>query len=154
MVKKQLALQASAFSNPQNWPASLFSALYHCQANHWRYGAAYMASLILLKNAALPMKIWQNLKAVWNRRFINGLQSVSGKVSQLAEFQTFTGNPNKTDDLLKIYNAAYQRRCDARYNTYIKSKGAVVVSVLTKRPGQTPAKADNYTIDYYPLYCT
>ena len=53
---------------------------------------------------------------------INGLQSVSGKVSQLAAFQTFTGNPNKIADLIKmypsvtkedvmrVYNRVYQRQ--------------------------------------------
>ena len=44
---------------------------------------------------------------------INGLQSVSGKVSQLAAFQTFTGNPNKIADLHQNVPGRYQRRCDA-----------------------------------------
>ncbi|MBD0297857.1 MAG: insulinase family protein, partial [Flavisolibacter sp.] len=78
---------------------------------------------------------------------INGLQSVSGKVSQLAAFQTFTGNPNKIADLLKQYSSLTKEEVMAAYNQYIKGKGAVVLSVLTKGGEQIAAAPDNYKID-------
>ena len=77
---------------------------------------------------------------------INGLQSVSGKVSQLAAFETFTGNPNKMADLLKMYQSRYQRRCDAVYNKYIKDKNAVVLSIVPKGQEALIAAADNYQL--------
>jgi zinc protease len=77
---------------------------------------------------------------------INGLQSVSGKVSQLAAFQTFTGNPNMIGKLLDIYRSVTKEDVMRVYNTYIKNKGCVTLSVLTKAGG-SPAMADNFKID-------
>ena len=79
---------------------------------------------------------------------INGLQSVQGKVSQLAAFQTFSGNPNKIADLLKMYSSVTKEDVMRAYEKYIKGKNSVVVSVLTK--GQDvalTAAPDNYTVD-------
>jgi zinc protease len=80
-------------------------------------------------------------------QLINGLQSVQGKVSQLAAFQTFTGNPNKISELLTMYSALTKEDVLRVYNTYIKGKGAVVLSVLPKGQEKLIAAADNFTID-------
>ena len=78
---------------------------------------------------------------------INGLQSVAGKVSQLAAFQTFTGNPNKIADLIKMYQSVTKEDVMRVYNQYIKGKKAVFLSVLPKNQEKTIAKEDNYKID-------
>ena len=79
---------------------------------------------------------------------INGLQSVQGKVSQLAAFQTFSGNPNKIADLLKMYSSVTKEDVMRAYEKYIKGKNSVVVSVLTKgQDAALVAAPDNYTVD-------
>ncbi|HEX2628697.1 MAG TPA: pitrilysin family protein, partial [Chitinophagaceae bacterium] len=79
---------------------------------------------------------------------INGLQSVAGKVSQLAQFETFTGNPNKIADLVKMYSSLTKEQVMAAYKKYIRTAHPVIVSVLTKTsPDGTIAAADNYKID-------
>ncbi|HUR12429.1 MAG TPA: pitrilysin family protein [Flavitalea sp.] len=78
---------------------------------------------------------------------INGLQSVAGKVSQLAAFQTFTGNPNKISDLIKMFNAVTKEDVLRVYNQYIKNKHCVVLSVLPKGQEKMIVKENNYTID-------
>src|SRR5690606_17690010 len=80
-------------------------------------------------------------------QLINGLQSVSGKVSQLASFQTFTGNPNKIADLLKIYQSVTVEDVMRVYRKYIKDKGGVFVSVVPRGQEENIAAADNYKID-------
>jgi zinc protease len=80
-------------------------------------------------------------------QYINGLQSVSGKVVQLAAFQTFTGNPNMISHLLKMYAAVTKEDVVRVYNQYIKGKHCVVLSVLPKGQEKMIAAADNYTID-------
>ncbi len=80
-------------------------------------------------------------------QLINGLQSVSGKVSQLAAFQTFTGNPNMIGKLLEMYRSVTKEDVIRVYNTYIKNKGSVTLSILTKSGNNTAAMPDNYTID-------
>jgi len=79
-------------------------------------------------------------------QYINRLQSVSGKVSQLAAFQTFAGNPNMIGTLLNNYRSITKEDVMRVYNKYIRNKKAVYVSVLTKKD-HTPAKPDNYEID-------
>jgi zinc protease len=80
-------------------------------------------------------------------RAINGLSSVSGKVSQLAAFQTFTGNPNKISEQLEMYRKLTKEDVLRVYNQYIKNKNHVVLSVLTAGDENNKAAADNYTVD-------
>ncbi len=80
-------------------------------------------------------------------QYINGLQSVAGKVSQLAAFQTYTGNPNKIGELLQLYSTVTKEDVMRVYNQYIKNKHAVIVSVLPKNQEKMIAAADNYKID-------
>ena len=80
-------------------------------------------------------------------QYINSLQSVSGKVSQLAEFQTYTGNPNMIGKLLNMYRSVTKEDVLRVYNEYIKGKPGVKVSVLTKGQENNIAAPDNYTVD-------
>lgn len=89
----------------------------------------------------------EKFKSEFESRTINGLESVSGKVSQLAAFQTFTGNPNMIQKLLKMYNSLTKEDVMRVYNKYIKNKPHVILSVLTKGHEDLIAAADNYTID-------
>ncbi len=86
-------------------------------------------------------------KGAIESQFINGLQSVSGKVSQLAAFQTFTGNPNMIGKMLAMYRAVTKEDVMAAYNKYVKGKFSTTVSVLVKGQNTQPAMADNYTVD-------
>lgn len=80
-------------------------------------------------------------------RAINGLASVSGKVSQLAAFQTYTGNPNMIGQQIKMYQSVTKEDVMRVYNQYIKGKHRVVVSALTKGQENQKAADDNYVID-------
>ena len=80
-------------------------------------------------------------------RTINRLASVSGKASQLAAFETFTGDPNMIGKLLDMYNKVTKEDVMRVYNKYIKNKSAVVVSVLPKGKEDLIAAANNFTVD-------
>jgi len=79
--------------------------------------------------------------------FINGLSSVSGKVTELAASQTFSGNPNQIgrelEDIRKVTKADVMRV----YNQYIKGKAAVMLSILPKGSTLQPLAPDNFTPD-------
>lgn len=77
---------------------------------------------------------------------IYGLESVSGKVSQLASYATFTGNPNYIGKQLKAHESLTKQDVMNAYNQYIKGKHATIVSVLTKGNEGNTAAADNYTV--------
>lgn len=76
--------------------------------------------------------------------FINGLASVSGKVSQLASFETFLGNPNGIKTNLERYKNFTKEDVLRVYNKYIKGKPSIVLSVLPNEE-TAPAKEDNFT---------
>ncbi|HEX6431086.1 MAG TPA: pitrilysin family protein [Niastella sp.] len=80
-------------------------------------------------------------------QYINGLQSVSGKVFQLAAFQTITGNPNMIGTLLKMTGSVTKEDVMRVYNQYIKGKHSVVLSILPKGQENVIAAADNFTVD-------
>jgi len=151
LVKKQFALQASAFSSLSEL-AGEFSFDILPQSGHSlkEMEQIFRATLDSFERRGVTDEDVAKFKGGFESQMINGLQSVQGKVSRLAAFQTFTGNPNKIADLLKMYSSLTKEDVMNAYNTYIKGKNAVVLSVLTKTEN-TAAAADNFKIDssYY-----
>ena len=83
-------------------------------------------------------------KASREAEVVNGLASVSGKVSQLASYQTFAGNPNRLPLELQRIRSLSKADVQRVYNQYIKGKKAVVLSVVPKGANTLIAKADNF----------
>lgn len=84
---------------------------------------------------------------------INGLQAVSDKVSQLAQFQTFTGNPNFIGTQLDRYTHVTKADVERVYEKYLKGKPAVILSVATKAAPTNIVAEENFTIskaNYHP----
>jgi zinc protease len=148
MVKKQLALQASARSSNDELAGEFIVQLTPLPGKTLAdMEQLYRASLDSLEQRGITDEDLAKFKGGIESQFINELQSVEGKVSQLAEFQTYTGNPNKTAELLKTYTSLTRQDVLNAYNKYIKNKGAVVLSVLTKDGNLTAANTDNFKID-------
>lgn len=76
---------------------------------------------------------------------IYGLQSVRGKVTNLAYNQTFTGEPNQVAYDLARYSAVTKADVMRVYNQYIKDKPSVVLSVVPQGSNNLIAAADNFT---------
>jgi zinc protease len=89
----------------------------------------------------------EKFKTAFEARTINGLASVSGKVSTLAAFQTFTGNANMLKKLLSQYSKLTKEDVLRVYNQYVKGKPHVVLSTLAKGQEEMVAAPDNFTID-------
>ncbi len=148
LTKKQLALQASASSQLSELAGEFsFQIIPMPGKTLGDMEKLFRASLDSFEQRGVTDEDIAKFKGGFESQLINGLQSVSGKVSQLAAFQTFTGNPNKIGDLLKMYTAVTKEDVMRVYNTYIKGKGAAIVSVVPKGQEQIIAAADNYTID-------
>ncbi|WP_266368101.1 M16 family metallopeptidase [Tellurirhabdus rosea] len=77
---------------------------------------------------------------------IGSLSSVSGKVSQLAAHQTFTGNPNQLPEEYRRSMNVTKADIMRVYNQYVKGKNAVILTVYPKGKKDIVAKPDNYTI--------
>ncbi len=148
MIKKKTALQASTFSSLSELAGEFFVQLIPSPGKSLAaLDSIYRNSLDSFEARGVTDDDIAKFKGGIESQLINGLQSVSGKISQLASFQTFTGNPNKIADLIKMYQAVTKEDVMRVYNEYIKGKGAVVLSVLPKGQEKMIAAADNYKID-------
>ncbi|GAB3332215.1 pitrilysin family protein [Marivirga atlantica] len=85
----------------------------------------------------------EKFKANYESNTINGLASVSGKVSQLASYETFRNDPNYIQKDLDRYLAVTKEDVIRVFNKYIKGKPAVIQSVLPNDQVE-PAAPDNY----------
>src|SRR6266496_781667 len=149
LVKKQLALQANASSQLSELAGEFFFQLIPMPGKSLaQMDTLFKASLDSFEKRGVTDDDITKFKGSVEAQQINGLQSVAGKVSQLAAFQTYTGNPNKIADLLKMYSSLTKEDVLNAYNKYIKSSHAVFVSVLTKTMDESMVAAkNNYTVD-------
>lgn len=148
MVKTQMALQASASSRLSELAGEFSIQIVPLPGKSLTMmDSLFNASLVEFEKRGVTDEDIEKFKGSIESQFVNGLQSVSGKVSQLAAFQTFTGNPNQTGKMLDMYKAVTKADVLRVYYTYIKGKNCVTVSVLTKSDKNGPAIADDFKID-------
>ncbi len=148
LTKKQLALQASCFSGLQE-----LSGAFSFQVIP--YPGKSLASMYYLLDNALDSFEARGVtdddiakfKGGYESQLINGLQSVAGKVSQLAAFQTFTGNPNMIGKMLASYQSVTKEEVMRVYNKYIKYKHSLTVSVVPKSQEALVVGENNYQVD-------
>lgn len=105
------------------------------------------SSLIEFEKKGVSDDDLTRFKASAEANYINGLQSISGKVSELAAAQTFTGNPNQIGRELNDIRSVTKADVMRVYNQYVKGEPAVILSVLPKGGSAQAVAPDNYTID-------
>lgn len=87
----------------------------------------------------------QKFKANQEASTINSLSSVSGKVSQLAGYETIYGDPDAIKYDLERYLNITKEDVMRVFNKYIKGQPSVVLSVIPDEE-TAPAQPDNYEI--------
>jgi zinc protease len=148
LTKKQLALQAGCFSilfelsgifafQVIPYPGKPLANMYHLLDN----------ALDSFEARGVTDDDIAKFKGGYESQLINGLQSVAGKVSQLAAFQTYTGNPNMIGEQLKTYLAVTREDVMRVYNKYIRHKHPVVLSILPKNQEKMTVGENNFKID-------
>lgn len=85
-------------------------------------------------------------KSKYEANMLSSLTSVSGKASQLANYQTFTGNANYIKEDIERYMRVTKEDVIRVYNQYLKGKSAVILSVYPKGKPELAAKPDNFTV--------
>jgi zinc protease len=148
IVKSQKALNASAFSSNSELAGTFRFSLTPAP------GASLADSKKLIDEAIKAFEARgvtdediEKFKGSFESQYVNGLQSVSGKVSQLAYFQTFTGSPNQIGKELARYNKVTKQDVMRVYEKYVKGKPAVILSVVPKGQEANVVAADNYKVD-------
>jgi zinc protease len=77
---------------------------------------------------------------------IYGLQSVSGKVSNLAHYQTMLGDANYTEQQVARYNKVTKADVMRVFKQYIQGKGAAILSIVPQGQETLIAKANNFAL--------
>jgi zinc protease len=148
LVKNQFAVQASV-SHPCAELACTFNlfALPHPSANKSlaEIEKIIRDTLIEFEKRGVKDDDLLKAKAQMEAGFIFGLQSVSGKVSQLAANQTFKNNPNYIEQDIARYDNVTKADVIRVYQQYIKGKHAVVMSIVPKGKLEMIAAHDNFT---------
>ena len=148
MVKPQKALSAMGFSRYSELSGEFIFQLTPYPGNSLAaMDSLFKESLMAFEKRGVTDEDIEKFKGGIEAQYINGLQSVAGKVSQLAAFNTFTGSPNMIGKMLEMYRAVSKEDVLRVYNQYIKNKASVTVSVLTKGQSAKPAAENNFTID-------
>jgi zinc protease len=75
---------------------------------------------------------------------VYGLESVSGKVSQLAAYETLRSNPDGIGDDIARYENVTKDDVMRVYKTFIKDKHSVVMSIVPKGQAKSIVKADTW----------
>lgn len=80
-------------------------------------------------------------------QMIYGLESVSGKVSTLAAYYTFTNDANYITKELAHYRSVDPKTTMSIFNQYVHGRKSLVLSVVTKNDPANEVKPGNYTVD-------
>jgi len=147
LVKPQLAVEASAFNSGSELAGQFVLLALTPPGQRLDSTEARLRRTLaeFARTGASPEAVLR-FKASREATMVNSLASVSGKVSQLAANQVFTGNPNYLQleqQRLRALTPADVRRVFAKY---IQGKPAVVLSVVPKGQPELVAHPDNYTV--------
>ena len=148
LVKNQLAVQASV-GHPCAELACTFTllALPHPASGKTLADIEKVIrdSLVEFEERGVQDDDLAKVKASMEASFIFGLQSVSGKVSQLAANQTFKGNPNYIEKDIARYANVTKADVMRVFKKYIKDQHSVIMSIVPKGKLDLIAAKDNFT---------
>jgi len=87
----------------------------------------------------------QKFKSQYEAGRVFGLQSVSGKVSTLASFQTFSGSPSGIGDEIQRYLNVTPEDVKRTYTKYIADQPAVILSIVPNGQTHLAAKEPDFS---------
>jgi len=148
LVKNQLAVQASV-----SHPCAELSCTFNLLALPHPASGKSLAdiekiirdTLVEFEQRGVEDDDLIKVKAQMEASFVFGLQSVAGKVSQLASNQTFTGDPNYIEKDIARYANVSKADVMRVFKKYIKNKHGVIMSIVPKGKLDMIAAKDNFT---------
>jgi zinc protease len=147
LVKNQLAVQASV-GHPCAELACTFTllALPHPASGKTLADIEKIIrdSLVEFEERGVQDDDLAKVKASMEASYIFGLQSVSGKVSQLAANQTFKGDPNYIEQDIARYANVTKADVMRVFKKYIKGQHGVIMSIVPKGKLDLIAAENNF----------
>lgn len=146
-VLTQKAIEASGFNNPMELGGTLtFFVLPFPGTSLSQFETELRAVIEGFGADSISDEDLQIFKAQQEAGLLNSLASVSGKVSQLAYYETFLGDPDQISKELAIIRALTKEDIVRVFDTYVKDKPAVIQSVVPANDPEGQAKPDSYVI--------
>jgi zinc protease len=150
-ILTQKAIQASGFNSPQELAGLItFLVLPFPGTPLAEFETEMRAILDSFDAESISDDDIQIYKATREAGLINSLASVSGKVRNLAANETYLNDPNMIQKDLDDIRALTREDILRVYNTYIKDKPAVYLSVVPEGGEDIIAQADNFEIPVRP----
>ena len=147
MVKNQIAVQAQAGHGCQELSCTFtVIALPNPAAGKTLADLEQIArdSLVEFESRGVTDDVVERVKMNIVSGMIYGLESVSGKVSRLAMYETYTKNANYVSDDIARYENVTKDDVMRVYRKYILGKPSVVMSVVPPGAGSLIAKPDTW----------
>lgn len=143
--KAQVAIQASV-SNPCQELGGNFSmtVLPYPGKTLAEMEKMIRETMVEFEQTGVSDEALERYKSTHESYVISSLETVSGKASQLAQWQFMLRNPNQVSKDMARYNAVTKEDVMRVYEQYIKGRPAVILSVYPKGQPQLVAAPDNF----------
>ena len=150
-ILTQKAIQASGFNFPQELAGLITFLVLPFPGTPLADFEAEMRNILAnFSEDDITDEVLQIYKSTREASLINSLASVSGKVTQLALNETLLGDPNQIQKELDDIRSLTREDVLRAYNTYIKDKPAIYLSVVPEGGEDIIAKPDNFEVPPRP----
>lgn len=135
LIKTQKALDAGAFSDCNELACNFYVYAMGASTDKDGLKSLYndlLATLDEFEKQGISEERLQQINGLSEAGAVYALESVKGKVTQLAANETFYGKPDRIEQTLERIRAVTPEAVSAAYQTFIEDKHKVTLSVVPK----------------------
>ncbi|MBY8071122.1 insulinase family protein [Vibrio fluvialis] len=148
LVKTQKAVDAGAFQDCAELACTFYVYAMAPSGDKAQLKPLYhelMQTLQQFKQSGVDKARLEQINGMAEANAVFALESVQGKVTQLASNQTFYGQPDRIETQLAELRAVSPQSVSQVFNQYLDGQHKVTLSVMPKGQTQLAVQADNFT---------
>lgn len=148
LVKTQKAVDAGAFQDCAELACNFYVYAMAPSGDKAQLQPLYhelMQTLQQFKQSGVDKARLEQITGMAEANAVFALESVQGKVTQLASNQTFYGQPDRIETQLAELRAVSPQSVSQAYQRYLEGQHKVTLSVVPKGQTQLAVQADNFT---------
>lgn len=148
LIKTQKAVDAGAFQDCAELACTLYVYAMGDSGDKGDLTHLYsevMATLEQFEEQGVEQERLDQITGSAEANAVFALQSVRGKVSQLASNQTFYGQPDRLESKLNQIRSVSPESVDKAYDDFIKGKAKVTLSVIPKGEQKLAVRSATFT---------
>ncbi|MBY8286759.1 M16 family metallopeptidase [Vibrio fluvialis] len=148
LVKTQQAVDAGAFQDCAELACTFYVYAMAPSGDKAQLKPLYhelMQTLQQFKQSGVDKARLEQINGMAEANAVFALESVQGKVTQLASNQTFYGQPDRIETQLAELRAVSPQSVSQVFNRYLDGQHKVTLSVVPKGQTQLAVQADNFT---------